>query len=272
MLSRRAVRLLFFALAILLGVTAGVAQQKARRAGGADFVTEWTNLLSRPFLVSVRAVVRDTQQFVGIFRLNSSLKSQNAALRQDLLSARIRLNSAAEDHAAVQRLTALAGLRKSLPFRTCAARVLVRPSTPWNETCTIDAGSAAGVTPGSAVIVPAGLVGQVIEVHPTSSQVALLRSRQSSVACLLQGSRAPGICSGQGEDLLTMDFIPEQAAVREGDVVVSSGQGGVFPKGLRVGSVASVDTPKHYHFKKAMVRPAVEFRSVEELLVVVKPR
>ena len=270
MLTRRAAQVLVMAAAVVLGITAGVAHQKTLQEGRSDFLTEWAALLTRPVAVAFHFASDRTSAFLGIFRLNSSLKAENALLRERYDSARSKLVELREYEAEARRLRGLLRMKDALPVRTVAARVVVRPATPWADTCTIDAGSENGVAPGSAVFTSRGLVGQAFRVGKRASQVLLLTDRSSSVAALVQGSRAPGVCSGQGAPELAMEYIPADAVVRPGDAVVSSGEGGIFPKGVLVGHIVSVETGQEGHFKSAVVAPAVQFRSVEEVLVAVE--
>lgn len=270
MLTRRAAQVLVMAAAVVLGITAGVAHQKTLREGRSDFLTEWTAMLTRPVAVVFHFASDRTAAFVRIFRVNSSLKAENALLRERYDSARSKLVELREYESEAKRLRDLLKMKEALPVRTVAARVVIRPATPWADTCTVDAGSEQGVMPGSAVFTARGLLGQVFRVGRGSSQVLLLTDRSSSVAALVQGSRAPGVCSGQGAPELLMEYIPADAAVRPGDAVVSSGEGGIFPKGVLVGHVVSVESGEDGHFKAAVVAPAVQFRSVEEVLVAVE--
>ncbi len=270
MLTRRAAQVLVMAAAVVLGITAGVAHQKTLREGRSDFLTEWAALLTRPAAVTFHFASDRAAAFVRIFRVNSSLKRENALLRERYSSARSKLVELRESEAEAARLRELLKMKEELPVRTVAARVVIRPATPWTDTCTIDAGSEQGVMPGSAVFTARGLVGQVFRVGRRSSQVLLLTDRSSSVAALVQGSRAPGVCSGQGTPELLMEYIPADSRLRPGEAVVSSGEGRIFPKGILVGHVVSVEPPGEGHFRSAVVAPAVEFRSVEEVLVAVE--
>lgn len=265
---RRTVQLVVFALTIVLGVTAGVAHQKSLQDGRSDFLTEWTYLLTSPFLSAARYTADATNDFLGIFRTNSSLKRQvrelktrNQQLRSDLIVVREQAEEA-------ERLKDLLAIRSEVDFRTIAGRIIVRPATPWADTCTVRLGTEHGVSPGAAVIGPQGLVGQVFSAGDNTSQILLLSDSKSSVPALVQGSRAPGVCSGQGTGELVMEYIPIKSTVKQGDAVISSGEGTVFPKGLLIGYVISVDKGAHAHFKRALVRPAEDFRALEEVLVV----
>lgn len=267
-MNRRSARLLVFALVLILGVTAGVAQRRAQSSGRSDFITEWSTLLARPFLVAGQSVGKRARALAQVFRTNLALKHTNAHLTQENQRLRDRLHHTTENAEDLKRTKGLLGLREHLPYQTVGARVLIRPSTPWAQTCTIGKGSADGIRQGAAVLAKDGLVGQVFALQPRTSQVLLLSDQKSSVAAITQRTRAPGICSGDGGAVLNMLYIPLAADIRKGDVVLSSGDGGVFPAGLVVGTVLSIGDAEHEHFRSAVVRPAVEPRSLEEVLVV----
>lgn len=268
MFNRQTARLLIFALVVVLGVTAGVAQRKSAQRGESDFLTEWTRMLGYPFFTASQGVIGAVDATLTAFRVNSTLKKENKRLSAALESIQSEHNDLVEKAEDAERLAELLKLKETVATDTIATRVLVRPATPQAETCIIDVGSGDGVRPGAAVLTSSGLVGQVLEVTNQTSVVILLRDRRNSVAVLTQRTRVPGICQGQGADELLMEYIPLNTDIKPGDVVVSSGDGGVFPKGIPVGTIERVELDDHSHFQTAVVRPAVIFRGVEEALVV----
>ncbi len=268
MLSRRTLTLVFFAVALILGITAGMAHRQRLQKGQGDFFTEWTEILTRPFLSLGQISAVKVRSISGIFRTNSSLKRDNLSMRHQIASLQSRLYQVEEQAAQAERLRDLLQMKAQTPYKVVTAAVLIRPATPWGETCTLGVGTAQGVHPESAVIAAEGLVGQVFTVTASTCQVLLLRDTHSAVACLTQRTRAPGICSGQAGELLQMEYIPLSADVKKGDVVITSGDGGLFPKAVRVGVIERVVEDVQTHFKRAEVRPFVNFRSLEEALVV----
>ncbi|NOR50720.1 MAG: rod shape-determining protein MreC, partial [Desulfuromonadales bacterium] len=114
-----------------------------------------------------------------------------------------------------------------------------------------------------------GVVGRVVRSSPDFARVLLVTDASSAVASLLQGNRARGICRGKGEQLV-FDFVLRQEDVGVGDRVVTSGMGGVFPKGLVIGLVESVDRQEYGLFQAIEVTPAVDFSHLEEVLVLLR--
>ena len=132
----------------------------------------------------------------------------------------------------------------------------------------IDVGRRDGIRKEMPVVTERGLVGHVRAVGPNWAKVLLIVDPSSSVAALTQSSRALGVVSGRlGEDLV-MDYIPQEIAVAEGEVVLTSGVGGKYPKALVIGQIVQVEQYDVETFQRAIVRPSVDFRQLETVLVI----
>jgi rod shape-determining protein MreC len=121
-----------------------------------------------------------------------------------------------------------------------------------------------------AVIAPAGVVGRVVMPATRAAKVQLLIDRNAAAGALVERSRAQGVVTGGGDDRLRMDYVSEVADVIVGDLVVTSGIDGIYPKGYVIGQVESV-VKSGNAYKTITVRPAVDFTSLEEVLVVLTP-
>ena len=119
---------------------------------------------------------------------------------------------------------------------------------------------------GLPVVVPEGVVGRVIRVSSRQSRVLLVTDASSALAVLVQRNRTRGVCRGRG-DALTFDFALRQEDIAVGDQIVTSGTGGVFPKGLAVGVVTQLTKEEFGLFQSIVVSPAVDFSRLEEVLV-----
>ena len=111
-------------------------------------------------------------------------------------------------------------------------------------------------------------MGRIAEVHPRWSKVQLLIDPGSQVNGVVQGSRATGLITGQPDGTLGLEQLPQSEQVNVGDTVVTSGQGGLLPKGLIVGQVTEVEQHDIDLYKRAALRPAVEYRRLEIVLVI----
>jgi rod shape-determining protein MreC len=197
------------------------------------------------------------------------VNAENEALRRELQTAQVKLQ---EERAQAQRsdsLRQLLDLRQRAELETTAAEIIAASASPEFRTMTIDKGSSDGLKPDMAVIAPAGVVGRVILPSSRAAKVQMLIDRNAAAGALIERTRAQGVIVGQG-DTLRMEYVPGTADVQEGDLVVTSGIDGIYPKGFTVGTVESVDRgPGTYHV--IGVRPAVDFSRLEEVLVVLTP-
>lgn len=165
-----------------------------------------------------------------------------------------------------QRLSALLSLREKLTIPTLPARVIAEDATSLFQTLIIDRGTEDGLHEGLPVVVPEGVVGRIIRCSARQSRVLLATDASSAMAVLVQRSRARGICRGRGQSL-TLDFALLREDIATGDTIITSGNGGIFPKGLTVGTVSHTQTNDLDLFQTVTVTPAVNFSRLEEVLV-----
>jgi rod shape-determining protein MreC len=196
----------------------------------------------------------------GLEAANLRLRQENAALGVQIQQMRARAMRG-------QRLEQLLQLREAVPQRTLPADVIAGDASSWFRTVTIDRGSRDGVAPDMAVIAPSGVVGRIVgDPAGRAARVQLLIDRNAGAGALIERSRAGGVVTGDGSGL-RMEFVSNLADVRAGDLVVTSGLDGIYPKGFIIGEVRTVEHgPSVY--KSISVRPAVDFSAIEEVLVV----
>jgi rod shape-determining protein MreC len=198
---------------------------------------------------------------VGVEAENRRLKENVRRLRSEVIGLR-------EDRLANERLKRLLGLKESAGLPLLPAQVVGKSATPWFRTLMIDRGTRDGVQRGMAVVVPEGIVGRVISASAGYSKVLLANDRNSAVDAILQRTRARGIFEGEGGGMCRLKYVPRGEEVRPGDLVISSGLGQVFPKGLPLGVVEEVACERAGVFQYVKVRPTVDFGSLEEVAVV----
>jgi rod shape-determining protein MreC len=132
----------------------------------------------------------------------------------------------------------------------------------------IDKGSREGVSINMAVVNSEGVVGRVVSVSPHYSQVLLVTDQNSAIDGLVQSSRGRGMVKGSGSDECYFDYVIKTCEIKQGDAIVTSGLGGIFPKGLCLGRVESVGDSPYELFKDVRVIPAVNFNKLEEVLII----
>lgn len=194
-------------------------------------------------------------------------RSEITALQDQNDELRVKVVELEEARLENERLRTMVGFIDARELDALGARVIGRPTTAWEGVITIDRGTADGVTTGLPVLAPEGVLGQTVDVTEHSSKVRLIADQRSGVSSIIQATRAEGIVNGSIEQDLTMDFVSRESTVVIGDIVLTSGMGGVYPKGLLVGDVQVVEVNENDLFQSISVRPAASIVGIEEVIV-----
>jgi rod shape-determining protein MreC len=224
-----------------------------------------------PFQEMVTRTVRFTRGIWDHYFFLVSVAQQNDNLKKTLNESIEKNNQGREIELANTRLRNLLNFQKAPTNRVVAAEVIGKDPSGWFKTVIIDKGKAEGLQKGLPVVLPQGIVGQVIEVSGHYSKVMLLIDRNSAVDALVQRSRARGIIKGASADQCRFEFVLRKNDVQIGDTVVASGLDGVYPKGLRIGRISDLNERKADIFYDITVEPFVDYEKLEEVLVILHP-
>lgn len=198
------------------------------------------------------------------------VRRENRILRDELDRALNNNHQYREAMAENIRLRKLLQVKEGHPAPTLTAQIIGRDPSLWFHTLTIDRGTSDGIEKGMPVINAEGVVGQIMETSRSTAKVLLAHDPNSAVNALVQKNRVQGIVKGEGSQAYTMLYILKNADVEEGDLIVTSGLGGSFPKGIPVGTVASVTKSKRGMFQNITITPAVNFSRMEHLIVILQ--
>jgi rod shape-determining protein MreC len=231
--------------------------------GVINFISPVNRVISR-INNSAAGIWNDYADLVGV-------RKENKQLRESVKILNSRMTENHEAILANERLKKLLDLKNSLKAPSLAASVIGEDSSPWFKTIMIDRGELDGLREGMPVIAADGLIGQLIKVVAKSSRVLLITDHASGVAAIIQRSRARGVVKGKGGNSCSLEFALADEDVKVGDSVISSGIGGVFPKGLNIGEVTMVKKGEYGIFQTVEVRPAVNLVRLEEVLVLLLP-
>lgn len=218
------------------------------------------------------SVVHGTRGIWGNYVDLRGARVENAALKQRVAALEVQLQ---QEHALAARsaqLQQLMDLRSRAEFPTLAAEVIAGNPDPVMRTVTIDKGSADGVLADMAVVAPAGIVGRVIApVGRRAARVQLIIDHNAAAGALTERVRAGGMVVGaEADPPLHMELVTSLSDVKAGDTVIASGVDGIYPKGYLIGRVESTARGSGL-YQTITVRPAVDFSSLEEVLVVMVP-
>jgi rod shape-determining protein MreC len=198
------------------------------------------------------------------------VEAENASLKRELDDIKVQFQERRALADRARGLETLLELRDRSNLKTIAAEIIAASASPDFRTLTIDKGTLYGLQPDMAVIAPGGVVGRIVVPSVRASKVQLLIDRNAAVGAIIERSRAQGVAMGSGDQRLRLEYVSESADVVVGDLVVTSGIDGIFPKGFTIGSVDVVEKSGPA-YKRITVKPAVDFSSLEDVLVVVTP-
>lgn len=207
--------------------------------------------------------VRDVWQ--NYFALQET-RQENQNLRAEVAQLRVGLQQERALAEQSRMLQKLLDMKMETPLKTTAAYVIAGGASPDFRTATIDKGLRDGLKPDMAVISPAGVVGRIILPTARAAKIQLLIDRDAAAGAVTERGRAQGVVVGTGTSL-RLDHVPGTADIKEGDRVVTSGIEGIYPKGFEIGQIEKIER-RAGEFSEVIIHPAVEFSSVEAVLVV----
>lgn len=228
------------------------------------YVEQGIDFLSRPFIIAFNGI----KNGLNFFRNLRNLERENRELKERLDYLRIKVREFSEIEAENRRLRRLLDFQKRSNLKLIPARVSGFSPRDEEAVMLIDKGSEDGIGKGQAVISPDGLVGKINRVQRKFSLVQLIIDSKSQVGVRLVRSRELGILKST-EEGLRIKLLSIEADVRVGDEVVTSGLGGVYPKGLYVGKVSKMKEDPNSVEKKVWIESSVPFDTLEEVFVVV---
>ncbi len=200
----------------------------------------------------------------------SRVRQENKDLKRVLSALQEENNRLREALQTDERLKKLSVWQSQYPRKSRVAHIYARGPSSWFKTLLINKGENDGVAKDMAVATSEGVVGRIIEVSPGTAKVLLVTDANSAVDVIVQRSRVQGIMEGTIDEVCILKYIQKNEEVQVGDVVVTSGQGGIFPKGLVMGKVSEVDRKRQGIFQYIEVTPSVDLSKLEEVLVLEK--
>jgi rod shape-determining protein MreC len=231
-------------------------------------VMEAVGPLQKMVAVTASSLGSFADEYLDVFQNSLRLREENKLLLMQLQENEILLNKSREAMATNASFRRLLEFRDGLARPVVAATVIGKDPSVWFRSVIIDQGSNSGIVKGNPVVNSEGIVGQIFTTSPNYSKVLLAIAPSSAIDVLLQKSRVRGILKGTGTLTYRLEYILKTVEVEEGDYVVTAGYGGVFPTGLPVGVVSKVIKKPRGMFHEIEVTPAVDYQTLEYLLVI----
>jgi rod shape-determining protein MreC len=236
------------------------------RPAGTRLFKTWIMAVQAPVITASSALTRGVQHVWRSYIWTVGARSENERLQQDLN--RLSQLSAAYEQAQQEniRLRRLLSMKENLGFRSIGARVVARSPSFLSNVLYIDRGVEDGVRIDAPVLSGDGIIGRIVLALGHQSQVQLITNGDASIGAMLEKSRTPGVLRGTGNPFLDLNYISTTEPVALGDIVLSSGLDGIFPKGFAIGKVVKLEKGKDL-FQSVKVEPGIDFIHLEEVLV-----
>ena len=257
-----------------LAVFAVAIMIRAAASGSADvFLSQAVSVISQPFLKASTAITNSVGEFLDRFANAEENYLRVQELEEQLREANEKLIGAEQDKRENEQFRSFLGLKETNPdYEFEPATVIGRDSTNRFYSFTIDRGSLHGVEEADPVITADGLVGIVWEVGLTYSHVRTILDISVQVGVYDISTRDSGIVSGDislsSEGLCVLEYLPKDSGIANGNLIVTSSIGGVFPKDLVVGTVKSIDVDSGGLSLTAKISPAADIADVTDVLVI----
>jgi len=213
--------------------------------------------LINPFIKSIKTI----NKLSGILEENRILTEKvNTLLKENIYLKELEREN--------RELRELLGSSYYEKFEVKLAKVIGKNRTDWKNSFFIDKGTNHNIKINMSVINQSGLIGRIITTSRNFSEVKLITDPNSSVAAMVQDSRKTGIIQGTGDNTLKFDLVAKEVEIDTGDIIITSGLGGIFPEGIQVGRVFDIRNLDYELYKNIKILPACNFDDIEEVLII----
>lgn len=224
--------------------------------------------ITTPFQKLANATINTTRNtWFKYFELINARK-ENIRLKEQIISLKTENYRDQELLATHRRLQKLLQFAETTDQAVMAAQVIGRDPSGLFQSVIINKGKTSGLSVNMPVVNEDGIVGRIVSVSNNYSKVLLLIDQNSAVDCIIQRSRDTGIVKGLTSDTCIMDYVLKTSDIRVEDIIITSGIGGIFPKGVPVGKVTDIKDPSDEFFREVKIKPFVDFSKLEEILII----
>lgn len=226
--------------------------------------------LFSPINRGISLAADNTKNYLKALAESKAVKEENKELKEKIEIAYQENAVLKEKLIAYDRMKKLLELKESFSYEMIPSLVISREPGNWFNSIIIDKGTADGVKKNMAVATHRGLVGKVVSVDSRTAKILLILDQRSAVGGMIQRSRDIGVVKGSESNYCYMEYLSHDADIKINDIVITSGLGSVFPKGIIIGRIAGIKKESHDLFQKVIIRPEVDFTKLEEVFVVKK--
>lgn len=257
-------------LAASLAVCAAAVMIFCSIFGDNNFLVSGMRTVFSPVLTLISGTAHKIKETQIYFTSIKSYKEQNDALAKENAELKLSALSSSEYKAENERLSKLLELQGEMKFTTVAAKVVSYEPNNWYDTIVINKGTWSGIEVGDAVVAPGGIVGKVTETGAGYSIISTILSSENSVAVKARRCGLLSVVEGDTalskQKMCRMSFIENTNEIKLGDVLETTGAGGVYPEGITVGTVKELKAENSIPY--AVVEPSVNLTELYEVMVI----
>ncbi len=231
-------------------------------------VRSFTTTVTGPFLEIQSQATSFCAKQIGYFLEWPKLRAENEALQAEIEKLKSELLNLDETKHKIARLESLLKLKQNFIKQGIVARVIARDPSHWTQFIVINKGTHDGIRKNTVLINADGLVGKVVVAGAYSARAILLTDPEARASALNQRTRDVGLVEGTGSLMLKMTYLDRLSSIQVGDMIITSGLGGIYPKGIPIGKVELVGNEKNNLSLYASVQPFVSFAKLEEVLCI----
>jgi rod shape-determining protein MreC len=226
-------------------------------------IVEFIAPVSKSFQATVRAVKDVYEEYLALRKTHT----ENAQLREEITRLQTQLTDYHEAYLENQRLRRLLDFKTTIGAEAIPAQVVVHDPTGWFQTMIVDKGAQDGLKVDMPVVNDEGVVGRIMDVSDRYARVVLITDPANAIDGMIERNRMRGILSGKDASTCYLKYVRGNFDVQMGDLIITSGKDGVFPKGLRLGRVKGVRKDPVVLFQTVEVEPVVRLSALEEVLI-----
>jgi rod shape-determining protein MreC len=233
-----------------------------------DFLQRFVVESLSPAIQSVGKLSSYTEETIKEYVWLRQVRHENEALKEQVARLEQKVTDFHEAYVENLRLRRLLDFKSTLQAETIAAQVVLHDMTGWFQTLIVDKGFKDEIAPDMAVVNDEGVVGRVLDVSDHFSRILLITDPGSAVDAIIQRNRVRGVLGGKDANGCILKYVRGNLDVQVGDLIISSGKDGVFPKGLRLGVIQGIFKDPVDLFQKIEVKPLVRLSALEEVLII----
>lgn len=236
---------------------------------GGTYITERIiSAVTSPVQYVITSAIKGAKTVWTSYIYLINLSRENASLKNNIEQLKQENNQLKEAVFLNQRLKELLAFKQDIAAASFAANVIGIGSSGWVRTATINKGGSDGIMRDMAIVTPLGIAGRIIDVQPATSTVLLVTDPRCNIDIIVQRTRTKGIVEGNGTDRLNLKYVRHGDDIQIGDILLTSGIGGIFPKGMVVGEVVRVEKGEDNFFMDIEVKPGADIKRLEEVIIV----